>query len=31
VWRLKAELFRGDNSDSGDTADGDDEITAVSV
>ena len=30
VWRLKAELFRGDNSDSGDTADVDTEMTAGS-
>jgi hypothetical protein len=30
VWRLKAELFRGDYGDSGDTSDEDDEITAGS-
>ena len=30
VWRLKAELFRGDNGDNGDAADGDDESTAGS-
>ena len=27
VWRLKAKLFRGDNGDFGDAADGDDQIT----
>ncbi|NJO82940.1 MAG: DUF927 domain-containing protein, partial [Blastochloris sp.] len=31
VWRLKAELFRGDNGDSGDAADGDDETSAGSM
>jgi hypothetical protein len=30
VWRLKAELFRGDNGDFGDAADGDDETIAGS-
>ncbi|NJL57878.1 hypothetical protein HC928_24160 [bacterium] len=31
VWRLKAELFCGDNGDSGDAADGADESTAESI
>lgn len=31
VWRLKAELFRGDNGDSGDTPTQDDEMITVSV
>ena len=30
VWRLKADLFRGDNGDSGDASDEDDQTTTVS-
>ncbi|MEQ9030618.1 MAG: hypothetical protein RLP44_18035, partial [Aggregatilineales bacterium] len=30
VWRLKADLFRGDNGDSGDASDEDDQTTTTS-